>query len=502
MIGPAWAPALVPAAVLLPLAAAVLVVVVPSPARRVVGLVAAALTAAAGIAVAALVISHGPLVVSLGGHRPPLGISLRADGLSAVFLLLSAVVGGVVSVHAAVHPPSTGVAGSRDWFWPAWLLAWSGLAAVFVSGDLFNLYVALEIVGLAAVLLVALGGPDAWRAAFRYLIVAVAGSLLFLLALTLVYSATGTLDLALAGSRLAEPDAGPLRTAVLALTMAGMALKSALFPLHGWLPGAHGDAPAAVSPILSGLVVKASFVVTIRVWSDVTGPVPGVAAVIGVAAAGSILWAGLVALRATGFKQLVAYSTVSQVGYLFLFFPLSAAAAREGMPATAALGAVVTLAVAHGLAKSALFLAAGMFKEHVGNGRIDSLAGRGAELPVVTMAIGICAVGLAGLPVTLGFAGKWQLLSAAVGVQAWWVVAVVAAGTLVAAGYLLRPLQSLLTGASEDGIDSAPDRPHSPLPRLVTVLPLLLALVTVGATFAAVPLAELAIVGQTPGGPR
>lgn len=499
MTAPSAAAALVPGVVLLPLAAAVLVVVVPTAARRVIGLIAALLTAATGIAVVALVVAHGPLAVSLGGHRPPLGISLRADGISAAFLLLSAVVGGVVSVHAAAHPPSTGLAGSRDWFWPTWLLAWSGLAAVFVSGDLFNLYVALEIVGLAAVLLVALGGPDAWRAAFRYLIVAVAGSLLFLLALTLVYSATGTLDLALAGERLAGSDDGPLLTAVLALTMAGMALKSAVFPLHGWLPGAHGQAPAAVSPILSGLVVKASFVVAIRVWTEVTGPVTGVAVVIGVAAAGSILWAGLAALRATGFKRLVAYSTVSQVGYLFLFFPLAAAADRQGIPATVALGAVVTLAVAHGLAKSALFLAAGIFKEQLGNDRIDSLTGRGAELPVVTMAIGICAVSLAGLPVTLGFAGKWQLLSAAVEVRAWWIVAVVAAGTLVAAGYLLRPLQALLTGAAEDGIDSAPHRARPAPPRVVTVLPLLLALVTVGATFASVPLAELATVGLTPG---
>lgn len=491
---------LLPATVLFPLGAAVLLVLVPARGRHVAGLIAALVTAGLGAAVATIVGLHGTFTVDLGGHSPPLGIALRADGIAAAFLLLLAVVGPAVSLHAAAHPPGTGSHASRDWFWPTWLLAWAGLAAVMVSGDLFNLYVGLELVGLAAVLLVALGGRPAWSAAFRYLIVAVGGSLLFLLALTLVYATTGTLDLALAGQRLAVSGAGPHTSAIAALTLAGMALKSAVFPLHGWLPGAHGNAPTVVSPLLSALVVKASFVVAVRVWTEVTGPDPVIGAVIGAAATAAVLWAGVLALRATHLKRLVAYSTISQVGYLFLFFPLDAATGDDPAASRAVLAAVVTLALAHGLNKSSLFLSAGILKEHLGTDRIDALTARGTDLPVITMAMGLAAVGLAGLPITLGFAGKWQLLLVAVDLGAWWAVAVLALGTLLAVLYLLRPLQVLLTGGSEEGIDTRPRREQPVLPPVVLALPLVLALTSVAATFVASPLARLITAAVVPGG--
>lgn len=170
-------------------------------------------------------------------------------------------------MHAVLKPAATGDEGRRGWFWPLWLLAWTGLNAVFLAGDLFNTYVALEVLALAAVALVALGGPESWAAAFRYLIIAVLGSLLFLVAVTLVYAANGTLDIAAAGAVMGDSagDATPARR-VLALTAVGMACKTAVFPVGGWLPGAHSAAPGAVSPLLSALVVKASFYVLARVW--------------------------------------------------------------------------------------------------------------------------------------------------------------------------------------------------------------------------------------------
>lgn len=532
---PVWAAALLPSAVLLPLTWAVVCVLAPTRARRVLGPVGALATAAVGISVAVVVAVGGPVEAALAGRLPPLGIAVRADGPGAVFLLLTSIVGAIVSLHAAAHPRSTGIEGARDWFWPAWLLGWSGLAAVFLSADLFNLYVSIEIVGLSAVLLVALGGPDAWRAAFRYLIVTVTGSLLFLLSLTLVYAATGALDLRLAGERLAAGEPGVHVTVILALAAAGMAFKSALFPLHGWLPDAHGGAPGAVSPLLSALVVKSSFFVLFRVWTEVTGPDPVVGTALGIAATGSVIWGGICAARTPRFKRLVAYSTVSQVGYLFLFFPLSAAAGDDEHRAAAAWTAAALLALAHGLAKSSLFLSAGVVKDRLGTDRLDALAGRGAELPTVTMAIAVAGVSLAGLPVTLGFAGKWQLLLAAVDSGLWWIVAVAVVGTLIAAAYLLRPVQSLIANGPERDPEDGSGGDHGdsgsgdadagagagadagegdgagkagspvpvpvpvPVPRTVLVLPLIGALAAALAILASGPLAELALTGTGPG---
>lgn len=519
---PSWAALLLPAAVLLPLAWSVLCVLVPTRARAAVGLAGAVAAATVGITIAVAVASGGPVETALAGRLPPLGIAVRADGPAALFLLLTSVVGTLVSVFAAIHPRSTGIEGARDWFWPAWLLLWSGLAAVFLSADLFNLYVAVEIVGLAAVVLVALGGRDAWRAAFRYLIVTVTGSLLFLVALTLVYAAAGTLDLRLAGERLSgEP--GLHMTVILALAATGMAFKSALFPLHGWLPDAHGGAPGAVSPLLSALVVKSSFVVLFRVWAEVTGPDPVVGTVLGIAAAGSVLWAGVAAARTPRFKRLVGYSTVSQVGYLFLYFPLSAAAHTADQQ-RAAWVAVALLAFAHGLAKSSLFLSAGLVKDRLGTDRIEAMTDQGARMPILTMAVAVAGVSLAGLPITLGFAGKWQLLLAAVDTGQWWVAAVAVAGTLVAATYLLRPVQTLLSGESGGGRpgggevddDDDDDDEHAragsssvagtgrtgvrSAPRAATLVPLTAALFATLAVVASGPLADLAVVGMNPGG--
>ena len=171
------------ALVLAPLLIAAVTVLLPAPARRGAGPLTAVVTAALTYPVVAAVAAGEPVTLAVGGYEPPLGVTLRADGLSALFLLLTTVVGSLVTVYAALVPASTGQrlvseASTRSgdapdlrWrsghpaFWPLWLGCWSGLNAVFVSGDLFNTYVGLEVVGLTAVGLVALGGRPAWRAA-------------------------------------------------------------------------------------------------------------------------------------------------------------------------------------------------------------------------------------------------------------------------------------------------------------------------------------------------
>ncbi|WP_409329358.1 complex I subunit 5 family protein [Trujillonella humicola] len=226
---------------------------------RLVAVTTALATAAAVVPVVAGVVREGSRSEVLGGWPAPLGVPLVADGLSAALLAMTALVGLAVTAFAV---------GERreDAFWPLWLAAWAALNALYVSGDAFNVYVALEVLGLAAVGLVALAGGEALRAALRYLFVAVLGSLAYLLAVALLYADRGGLELAL----LARTPGEPLVSAVaLGLITVGMMLKTALLPLHGWLPPAHGGAPAPVSPILSALVVKGSFYVLVRMWLTV-----------------------------------------------------------------------------------------------------------------------------------------------------------------------------------------------------------------------------------------
>src|SRR5215470_10460238 len=223
---------------------------------------------AIAIAIVAAILQTGaPLVYLLGAWAPPLGVALRADGLSAVMMPITAVVIGAVGVFARTDfrvPAESNEARAPFAFWILLLAVWGALNTVFVAGDLFTLYVALELLTFAAVPLVCLDGrAETLQAALRYLVFALLGSVLYLVGTVLLYGAYGTLDIVLL-SRRVHPEAATLVAA--ALMTVGLLAKTALFPLHLWLPPAHAGAPAAGSAVLSALVVKASFFIVVRLW--------------------------------------------------------------------------------------------------------------------------------------------------------------------------------------------------------------------------------------------
>ena len=427
--------------VLLPLLASAISVLLPLRARRMLALLVV-LTVAGLTAVLALQTAAGEVVeLALGGYAAPVGIFLRADGLSVLFLGLSALVGGIVSVFAY------GSHTTAESFWPLWLGCWAGLNAVFVSGDLFNSYVGLELVGMTAVALVALGGREAWGGALRYLFIAVLGSLLFLVGVGLVVSAAGTLDIAQAAAALSqEPELAPALLFAVVLMTVGLGMKVALLPMHAWLIPAHSSAPSAVSPLLSALVIKAALFVVLRCWVWLAEGLEQLAAlawVLGALGAAAVVVGSIAALRQRGLKRLIAYSTVAQIGYWFLAFPLLGPGVDDDFR-QGAFGGILALALGHGVAKAGLFLAAGALKDTYGTDDITALRGAGREQPLIVMGMGLSAVGLIGLPISLGFTGKWQVATAAVGAQQWWILVVLMAGTLLSAAYLVRAIAPLL----------------------------------------------------------
>lgn len=474
--------ALLPAAVLAPTVVAAVCLPLLRRHQATVGLVGAVLTSLIGLGVVIAVIREGPLDHVLAGWGPPLGIVLRADGLSAAFIGLTSIVALAVAFVAASEQAATG---ERAGFWVLSSLTWAGLNGVFLAGDLFNAYVALEILGLSAVGLVALGGRGAPAAALRYLVVAVLGSLLFLLMVALVYAATGTLDIVQA-AELLPPDRARLP---LALASAGLALKCALAPVHAWLPPAHAGAPAAVSPLLSALVVKGAFYLILRLWTDLFPYDTSLAIVAGGLGALGVFWGGLLALRQDHLKRIVAYSTVAQVGYLFLALPLLVLPGRHA----AMLAAVVTMALAHGLAKAAMFVSAGSLLLGTGTDHIDGLKGASRSQRMLTAGMMMAAVSLVGLPLSLGFAAKWGYAVVAVETGTWWVVVVLVVGSLLAAAYLVRPVAALLRDA--DDTHKGPRVTPSPRPAAQRHVPLILGLAAVLTGLLAAPLAHLVAIG-------
>lgn len=367
---------------------------------------------------------------AVGGWGAPLGIDLTADGLTALLLILTQFVALPLFVYARAY-----FAEKSPAFWPLAGFLLAGMNALFLSADLFNIYVTLELVGLAAVGLVAMGGgAQQLAAALRYLFATLVGSGLYLLGVALIYGVYGTVAIETLTPLVAADTPRAVWFAA-GLMLVGLMIKTALFPFHYWLPPAHGSAPAPVSALLSALVVKASFYLILRLWLGPFAPLVDVVAWLpALLGSAAILWGSWQAIRAVRLKMLVAWSTVAQLGYLFLIFPLLGSDQL-------ALHAGGMQVVAHGLAKAAMFAAVGVLIQVTGRDTVADVAGVAARLPVTLFAFALAGVTLMGLPPSGGFLAKWLLIDAALVRGRWDMVVVILAGGLLAAVYVFRVLR-------------------------------------------------------------
>lgn len=419
------------------------------------------------------VLTHGPLVMDLGGHDAPIAIPLYVDSLALGMLWLLTLLALAIHPYASAWLQRSDHPHADDY--PAlWLVLWTGLNSLVLSGDLFNLYVMLEVTTLGAVSLVMLGqSAGAVSAAARYLFFALVGSVLFLLGTALVYADIGLLYMPMIA---VHADASPAIVVALLAITAGVAMKAALFPLHAWLPIAHASAPTPASAVLSAAVATAGVYLLLRLW---LGPFAGTWTIttaqgIGVIGAAGILYGSAQALRQQRIKVIVAYSTVAQLGYLLLLVPLAQSPlAWQG---------AVYHAVTHGLAKAGIFLAAGNLILAIGNDRLENLSGADQFAAKNLLVIGIAGAAVAGLPPTGGFIAKWWLLSAALGQGQWWWVAVIAVGSLLAAAYVFRILQYAMR-QPENRAEIDPRVRDQSLPYALLWPPALLAALALGLGF-------------------
>lgn len=476
-------------AIALPLLASVLSLPLGRRAPHLLWLVIPGALAIAAV-IAERVRNDGEVLHLLGGWPAPLGIVLRADGLAAAFLGLGAVVASGTGLFAVRYFAADEGTRRSFSFWPLFFALWAAANATFLGRDTFNLYVALELLTICAVAMVALEGRTANVAAgMRYMLYALLGSLSFLIGVALLYGAYGTLDMAQLAARVRP---APASHAAAAMMSVGLFAKTALFPFHAWLPPAHGGAPAPASALLSAIVVKASFYVLLRLWFDVLPPLatPEVTMLFGALGTMAVLAGSLLALRQEELKQVVAYSTVAQTGYLFLVFPLAGAATEVQPWAASAWTGGVFQGLSHGLAKAAMFLATGALILSAGSGRIDALAGLGRAAPVASFAFGLSALSLMGLPPSGGFLAKYLMLTASLAGGRWWWGLVLMAGGLLTAAYFFRPLSRLMM--ERDEAAPAARRVHWSL----EWIPLVLALCAVGLGLASSEPFRLAQVGS------
>ena len=460
--------------------------------RKSLVLLVMALVACSSVLTVGKLMTTGAYIHEIGGWVAPLGISWRIDGLTGVMVVLTTLVGIGVSVYSLDYfGDSREQRHSKRYFWPIWFFLWGSLNAIFLSNDIFNWYVTLELSGLAAVALITLSNkPEALTGGMRYLLLALSASLFYLLGVALLYGEYGTLDIGGLGDVL-EPSRVTM-TAMAVMTI-GLIIKAALFPAHFWLPPAHANAPSPVSAVLSALVVKGGFYILLRLMTDLwpmemIGPL---STGLGLLGAGAILWGSYHAIRQQRLKPLIAYSTVAQLGYLFLMFPLMAIGwwADNDWTSRAWAGGIYQ-AVSHGLAKASLFMAAGVLIHARGSDDLNGLRGLGERLPMTATAMALAGISLMGIPPGAGFIAKWLLLTVAMASGHWLWAAVMIVGGLMAVGYLFRIFRRLMTTTEVESVFNRPSR-------VMEFAALALAVCAIGFGVSSLPLFSLLEVGSS-----
>ena len=383
------------------------------------------------------VISQGSVSCTLGGWVPPVGIEYVLDPLSAFMTVIIAVVSCLVLIHSrhvvAVEHPT-----KRMPYYSVVMLLLTGFCGIVSTGDLFNLYVFLEISSLSGYALVAIGEKRSPVAAFRYLILGSIGASFYLLGTGFIYVMSGSLNMADVARILPLIGDEPAVVAGLILIVTGIGLKMALFPLHYWLPDAYATAPSASSALLAPLGTKVGAYVLIRILFFVFDPayvedrVP-ITAVIAWLSVGGILYGSVMAIAQQELKRMLAYSSVAQIGYIGL---------GVGMANPLGFTGAVLHVLNHAFMKAALFLVAGNLRVQLGHSNIGALDHHlRRQMPWSMAAFVIGALSMIGLPPTAGFFSKWYLVLGGIHNSDWIFVAVILLSGLLNAIYFFRVIE-------------------------------------------------------------
>jgi multicomponent Na+:H+ antiporter subunit D len=387
------------------------------------------------------VVANGPVRVELGAWRAPVGIELVADRLSA---FMAVILGGVglVTVAGSMGAVRRELPGRETLYYACVLLVVAGLMGIVVTGDLFNLFVHLEVASLAAYGLVAAGGRGAPRAAVAYLIIGSVGASLYLLGVGFLYAATGTLNMADAATLLAGADARLVFVGTL-LIVAGLGVKMGLFPLHTWMPAAYQRAPLAATAFMAPLFTKISAYALIRVLFWVHGETllrQGAALdLLAWAGAAAVVVGGVLAFVQDDLRRLLVYSSIGQMGIVALGVGLANPAGMTG--------AVLHIA-SDALMKGVLFLAAAVALLRFGVARVDDLSRLRGRAPWTGAAVVVALLSLVGVPPLSGFFGKWYVLSATLQEGRYAFTAALALGSVATIGYSFRIIERLFFTAS------------------------------------------------------
>jgi multicomponent Na+:H+ antiporter subunit D len=395
---------LVPLPVVLPLVGAGLSILAGRSrvAQRVIAISVLGALVVASVVLLVEVDRHGTVVAEAGGWPAPMGITLVADRLAAVLLVVAELTLFAVLVYAIGEP---GAERNHVGFQSAYLVLAAGVAGSFLTGDLFNLFVAFEMMLTASYVLLTLGGrAEQVRSGMTYIVISLIASSLFVTALALLYSAAGTVNMAHLAVRLGElPDGVQTSFAVLLLVVFG--IKAAVFPLFFWLPDSYPTAPSPITAIFAGLLTKVGVYAIVRTQLLLFSGESRPATLLLVIAAATMVVGVLGAIAQDDIRRILSFTIVSQIGYMIMGL---------GFFTIAGVAAVVFSMVHHIIVKTALFLVSGLVDHATGSSRLSRIGGMVRTQPFLAVLFLLSALSLAGIPPFSGFVSKFALIDAGI----------------------------------------------------------------------------------------
>jgi multicomponent Na+:H+ antiporter subunit D len=423
------------------------------------------------------VFSQGGLHYRLGGWPPPWGIELNVDPLSAFMLAMVSGLSLLTAVYAK-RPVEMELADRTALFWCLFLLLVTGLLGIIVTGDMFNLFVLLEVASLTGYALVGMGRGHALLAGFRYLIIGTIGASFYLIGTGYLYAVTGSLNMADLSTILPDLYANRAVKTAFVFILIGFGIKIALFPLHAWQPDAYTFAPSAVSVILSTAVAKTFTYALIRVIFSVfslrfiTEFLPLLDLLCWLAAL-AMLAGSIIAIRQSNFKRMLAYSSIANVGYIVMAIGLAPATAQG-------IGPAVMHILNHAVIKGCLFMGACAVVVRLELVDIRRFDGMGRRMPLTGMALLLASLAIIGMPPSAGFVTKWFLILAVLEAGKYPLVAVILASTLLMIVYFWRLIEAMYVRPLPAGADAEGRIREAPASMLVPCLTLGVLTVAVG----------------------
>lgn len=388
-------------------------------------------------AVGALIhaLTEGPWHYRFGDWAPPWGIEYVIDPLGGAMAVLISFISLLVLFYAGPFMQEEGWL-KKGIYYALYTLLTTGLLGMVVTGDVFNLYVFLEISSLTAYALIASGGEKAIVASFRYVLVGTVGASFYLLGVGYLYAITGSLNMADLAEKLPPLMNSQAVLIAAVMILVGMGIKMALFPMHGWLPDAYSYSPPPAIPFISGVMTKVMAYVLLRycffIFGALSGPIPAILEVLGWLAAAGIILGSVMAIAQSDFRRMLAYSSVAQIGYIALGMAIGN---FYGL-----IGAILHI-FNHAIMKSCLFLVAGGVKWKTGEHAIEKYAELSRRMPLTMGAFLLGALSMVGIPPTAGFFSKWYLVLGAIEENMWIYVVVIILSSLLNAIYFFRVIE-------------------------------------------------------------